>query len=175
MRERLTQEFAGATRQRLKRELLDRLDETHKFDPPESLVNDEFDLMWNSIKSEMDSSGKTFADEDTTEEKAKEDYRKIADRRVRLGLVLSEIGDKNKITVTDDEVSRAVIDLRGQGRRFHPRACAGHREEGVPRGTAQGRRRQDRRLIARLLKAIPDRPRAGGGDPILWTPIRLFC
>ena len=114
MRERLTQEFAGATRQRLKRELLDRLDETHKFDPPESLVNDEFNLMWNSIKSEMDSSGKTFADEDTTEEKAKEDYRKIADRRVRLGLVLSEIGDKNKITVTDDEVSRAVIDRARQ-------------------------------------------------------------
>src|SRR6185312_13550612 len=75
MRERLVQEFAGATRQRLKRELLDRLDETHKFGAPESLVNDEFDLMWNSIKSEMDSSGKTFADEDTTEEKAKEDYR----------------------------------------------------------------------------------------------------
>jgi trigger factor len=58
----------------------------------------------------MDSSGKTFADENTTEEKAREEYRGIADRRVRLGLVLSEIGEKNKITVTDDEVSRAVIE-----------------------------------------------------------------
>ena len=58
----------------------------------------------------MESSGKTFADEDTTEEAAQEEYRKIADRRVRLGLVLSEIGEKNKITVTDDEVSRAVIE-----------------------------------------------------------------
>ncbi len=66
--------------------------------------------MWNSIKAEMESSGKTFADENTTEEAAKEEYRKIADRRVRLGLVLSEIGEKNKITVTDDEVSRAVIE-----------------------------------------------------------------
>ena len=66
--------------------------------------------MWNSIKAEMESSGKTFADEDTTEEAAKEEYHKIADRRVRLGLVLSEIGEKNKITVTDDEVSRAVIE-----------------------------------------------------------------
>ncbi len=47
--------------------------------------------------------GKTFADENTTEEAAKEEYHKIADRRVRLGLVLSEIGEKNKITVTDDE------------------------------------------------------------------------
>ena len=114
MRERLTQEYAGATRQKLKRELLDRLDETHKFDPPESLVNDEFDLMWKSIHAEMESAGKTFADEDTTEDEAKTEYRKIADRRVRLGLVLSEIGDKNKITVTDDEVSRAVIERARQ-------------------------------------------------------------
>ena len=66
--------------------------------------------MWNSIKAEMESTGKSFADENTTEEAAKEEYRKIADRRVRLGLVLSEIGEKNKITVTDDEVSRAVIE-----------------------------------------------------------------
>src|SRR4051794_6068580 len=109
-RERLTQEFAGATRQRVKRTLLDRLDETHRFDAPPSLVEEEFTLMWNSIKAEMESNGKSFADEDTTEEAAREEYRKIADRRVRLGLVLSEIGDKNKITVTDDEVSRAVIE-----------------------------------------------------------------
>jgi trigger factor len=110
LRERLAAEYAVATRQRVKRTLLDRLDETHKFEAPPSLIDEEFNLMWNSIKAEMDSSGKTFADENTTEEAAKEEYRGIADRRVRLGLVLSEIGEKNKITVTDDEVSRAVID-----------------------------------------------------------------
>jgi trigger factor len=109
-RERLTAEFAGATRQRVKRILLDRLDEAHRFEAPPSLVGEEFRLMWDSIKAEMESSGKTFADEDTTEQAAEEEYRKIADRRVRLGLVLSEIGEKNKITVTDDEVSRAVIE-----------------------------------------------------------------
>ncbi|WP_316394139.1 trigger factor [Bradyrhizobium sp. 33ap4] len=113
-RERLTAEFAGATRQKVKRALLDRLDESHKFEAPPSLVTEEFNLMWNSIKAEMDSSGKTFADENTTEEAAKEEYHKIADRRVRLGLVLSEIGEKNKITVTDDEVSRAVIERARQ-------------------------------------------------------------
>jgi trigger factor len=113
-RERLTAEFAGATRQRVKRMLLDRLDESHRFEAPPSLVEEEFNLMWNSIKAEMESSGKTFADEDTTEEAAKEEYHKIADRRVRLGLVLSEIGEKNKITVTDDEVSRAVIERARQ-------------------------------------------------------------
>ena len=109
-RERMAAEFAGATRQRVKRILLDRLDETHRFEAPPSLVDQEFEVMWNSIKSEMEAGGKTFADEDTTEEAAKEEYRKIADRRVRLGLVLSEIGEKNKITVTDDEVGRAVIE-----------------------------------------------------------------
>ncbi|MBR0688569.1 trigger factor [Bradyrhizobium manausense] len=113
-RERLTAEFAGATRQRVKRALLDRLDEAHRFEAPPSLVDEEFNLMWNSVRAEMDSAGKTFADEDTTEDKAKEEYRKIADRRVRLGLVLSEIGEKNKITVTDDEVGRAVIERARQ-------------------------------------------------------------
>lgn len=113
-RERLAAEFAGATRQRVKRALLDRLDEAHRFEAPPSLVDEEFNLMWNSVKAEMDSAGKTFADENTTEDAAKEEYRKIADRRVRLGLVLSEIGEKNKITVTDDEVGRAVIERARQ-------------------------------------------------------------
>ena len=113
-RDRISAEFAGATRQRVKRILLDRLDETHRFEAPPSLVDEEFNLMWNSIKSEMEAGGKTFADEGTTEDAAKEEYRKIADRRVRLGLVLSEIGEKNKITVTDDEVGRAVIERARQ-------------------------------------------------------------
>jgi trigger factor len=120
-RARLTAEFAGATRQRVKRMLLDRLDEAHRFEAPPSLVDEEFNLMWNSIRAEMESGGKTFADEDTTEEAAKEEYRKIADRRVRLGLVLSEIGEKNKITVTEDEVSRAVIE--------RARSMPGHEKE----------------------------------------------
>jgi len=114
MRERLTQEFAAASRRRVKRALLDRLDETHRFEPPPSLVEEEFNLMWNSIKAEMESTSKSFADENTTEEAAREEYRKIADRRVRLGLVLSEIGEKNKISVTDEEVSRALIERARQ-------------------------------------------------------------
>ena len=113
-RERLVAEFAVTTRQRVKRMLLDRLDETHRFEAPPSLIEEEFNLMWTSIKAEMESRGKTFADEDTTEEAAREEYHKIADRRVRLGLVLSEIGEKNKITVSEDEVSRAVIERARQ-------------------------------------------------------------
>ena len=113
-RERLSAEFTAATRQKVKRTLLDRLDEAHQFEAPPTLIEEEFTLMWNSIKAEMELSGKTFADENTTEEASQEEYRKIADRRVRLGLVLSEIGEKNKITVTDDEVSRSVIERARQ-------------------------------------------------------------
>jgi len=114
VRERMKTEYAMVSRQRVKRKLLDRLDEAHRFDPPPSLVEDEFKLMWESIKAEMASAGKSFADEDTTEDKAMEDYRKIADRRVRLGLVLSEIGEKNAITVSEDEVGRAVVERARQ-------------------------------------------------------------
>ena len=113
-RERIRQEFDGATRQKVKRQLLDQLDEAHKFAPPETLVTQEFDVMWESITKEMESVKRTFADEETTEEKAREDYRKIADRRVRLGLVLSEIGEKNNITVTEEEVSRALVERARQ-------------------------------------------------------------
>jgi len=94
--------------------LLDRLDESHRFEAPPSLVEEEFNLMWNSIKAEMESNGKTFADEDTTEEAAKEEYHKIADRRVRLGLVLSEIGEKNKDHGHRRRSQRSVIERARQ-------------------------------------------------------------
>jgi trigger factor len=70
--------------------------------------------LWKVALAELQREGKTFADEGTTEEDAKADYRKIADRRVRLGLVLAEIGDKNNIKVTDDEVTRAVVERARQ-------------------------------------------------------------
>jgi trigger factor len=113
-RQRIRQEYDNATRQRVKRQLLDQLDKAHEFGPPQSLVDQEFELMWQSITSEMASTNRTFADENTTEEKAKEDYRKIADRRVRLGLVLSEIGEKNNIAVTEDEVGKAMVERARQ-------------------------------------------------------------
>nr|Q07NN7.1 RecName: Full=Trigger factor; Short=TF; AltName: Full=PPIase [Rhodopseudomonas palustris BisA53] len=113
-RGRLAAEYAGVSRQRVKRALLDRLDEAHQFEAPATLVEQEFEALWRSIVGEMTSTGSTFESENTTEDAAKEEYRKIADRRVRLGLVLSEIGEKNKIQVTDDEVSRAVMERARQ-------------------------------------------------------------
>jgi trigger factor len=114
VKDRITREHAAMSRQKIKRGLLDELDKMHKFDPPPTLVEEEFDRVWKSVLQELENERKTFADENTTEEKAKAEYRAIAERRVRLGLVLAEIGEKNNITVSDDELSRAVMDRARQ-------------------------------------------------------------
>jgi len=114
VRESISREHAGMSRQKLKRALLDELDKMHKFDPPPTLVEDEFERVWKSVLSELETEHKTFADEGTTEEKAKAEYRAIAERRVRLGLVLAEVGEKNNITVAEDELNRAVMERARQ-------------------------------------------------------------
>jgi trigger factor len=114
VKERIGREHAGATRNRLKRQLLDALDERHKFELPPTLVTQEFDNVWQTVESDLKQQGRTFADEGTTEDEARAEYRKIAERRVRLGLVIAEIGDKNQIKVTDEEVQRAVVDRARQ-------------------------------------------------------------
>jgi len=95
--------------EKVKRQILDQLDEMYKFDTPAGLVDAEFDNIWRQIYTDLAQSGKTFADEDTTEEEAREEYRKLAERRVRLGLVLSEIGEKAGVEVTEEEMQRALF------------------------------------------------------------------
>ena len=114
VKERIAREHTGASRQKLKRQLLDQLDSMHKFSPPPTLVEDEFNNVWSAIESDLKQQGRSFADEGTTEEKAREEYRAIAGRRVRLGLVLAEIGEKNNIKVSDDELSRAIVERARQ-------------------------------------------------------------
>jgi trigger factor len=109
VRERIAREHTGASRRKIKRALLDQLDGHHKFDPPPTLVEEEFKNVWSAIENDLKQQGRTFADEGTTEEKAREEYRAIAERRVRLGLVLSEIGEKSNLTVTDEQLTQAVV------------------------------------------------------------------
>ena len=139
----------------------------HKFALPPTLAEEEFKNVWSAVEKDLKAQGRTFADEGTTEDKAREEYRSIAERRVRLGLVLAEIGEKNNITVTEDEITRAIVerarqipgqragglgvlsqesrrggetaraDLRREGRRFPARARHRDREEGLARGIAQ--------------------------------------
>ncbi|WP_374622842.1 trigger factor [Devosia sp.] len=96
-------------RQAVKRQILDALDDGHKFDVPEQLVEAEFNTIWQRVVHEVEHHGRSFEDEGTTEDAAKEQYRRIAERRVRLGLVVAEIGNQNKVEVTEEEHQQALI------------------------------------------------------------------
>jgi trigger factor len=110
----LQRELDGATKSRLKKLLLDALDERHSFELPPSLTEAEFEGVWRNVTRQLEQSKGSFEAEGTTEEKARDDYRKIAERRVRLGLILSEIGTENQIRITDDELRRAMFDRARQ-------------------------------------------------------------
>lgn len=109
IRDQIENEIANHGRMKLKRELLDALDEAYSFELPPTLVEREFEVIWKQVEGDLEKAGKTFEDEDTTEEKAREDYQKIAERRVRLGLLLAEIGERNEIKLSDEEVNRALM------------------------------------------------------------------
>ena len=113
--EQIKRSYDDASRMKLKRELLDELDKAHAFELPASLVETEFEQIWAQLTNSLKGQGKTLADEGKTEDEAKAEYRKIAERRVRLGLVLGEIGEKNEITVSQEELRRALIE---QARRY---------------------------------------------------------
>ena len=108
VREQLKSDFARASRLHMKRRILDALDTTHSFALPPGMVQGEFDGIWSQVEAELTREGKTAADEGKTEDELKKEYRDIAERRVRLGLVLAKLGEQNGITVTGDEVQRAV-------------------------------------------------------------------
>ena len=110
VKDQISGQYAAQTRQKVKRQLLDKLNGLHQFELPQGMVEQEFDNIWNQITKDLEDAGKTFEDEDSTEEKAREDYRKLAERRVRLGLVLAEIGEKAEVEITEEEMQRAVYD-----------------------------------------------------------------
>lgn len=110
VRGQIESQYGSVTRQKVKRQILDQLDELYQFETPERLVDAEFENIWRQINTDLQQAGKTFADEDTTEEEARAEYRKLAERRVRLGLVLSEIGEKAGVQVSDDEMQRSLFE-----------------------------------------------------------------
>src|SRR5690606_13875452 len=137
VREQMESALASMGRQHMKRQVLDALDDGHKFDVPAQLVDAEFNTIWQRVEHEIQSHGRSFEDEGTTEEEAKEQYKRIAERRVRLGLVVAEIGNVNEVQVSDEEHKQALItELRrfpGQEQqvydfyRKNPQALAGLR------------------------------------------------
>ncbi len=108
-------EYEQAARSKLKRQLLDALEKAHDFTLPPTLVDSEFAGIWQQVEQGLKQAGKTFADEGKSEDEMRVEYRAIAERRVRLGLVIGEIGEQNKIQVSQDELRRALVE---QARRF---------------------------------------------------------
>ena len=109
VRGQMESQYGSFTRAKVKRQILDELDEKTKMEMPEQMVEQEFNNIWGQMQSELERSGRTFEDEDTTEAKAKKEYQKLAERRVRLGLVLADIGEKVDIQVSEEEMQQAVF------------------------------------------------------------------
>ena len=103
--DRIGQDYAQVSRSMVKRQLLDKLADTHKFEVPEGLVENEFNAIWQRIE-EAKKNGEKLEDD---EEKMKKDYREIAVRRIRLGLLLADVGRSNSIDVTPEELNQAVM------------------------------------------------------------------
>jgi trigger factor len=108
VREQLESEYKIACRLRLKRQLLDKLAASHDFEVPPSLLEDEFNAIWRQIEADRAAGHLDPEDKDKSEDELKAEYRAIATRRVRLGLLLSEIGRRANVEVKQDEMARAM-------------------------------------------------------------------
>ncbi len=125
IREEQGREYKEISRMRLKRALLDVLHDEHDFDVPEILVENEFQAIWSQFeerrkqeaqgKGDGDTTAKTDAEKNKSDDEHKEDFRAIAERRVQLGLLLAEIGRINNIQVGQDDINRAMVQ---QAQRF---------------------------------------------------------
>ena len=109
LRDNLNQQYKGAARFKLKRALLDELDKGHDFPLPPKMVEAEFEGIWGQVQADKEAGRLPEEDAKKTEKKLKDEYRKIAERRVRLGLVLAEIGRANNVQVTDQELNNAIM------------------------------------------------------------------
>jgi trigger factor len=108
VRDQLKQDFSRQSRMHLKRRILDALDQTHSFPLPSGMVEQEFEGIWRAVQAELEREGNSADEAEKSEEDLRKEYHDIAERRVRLGLVLARIGEQNGIQVAPDEVNRAA-------------------------------------------------------------------
>jgi trigger factor len=109
IRTQLANQYAGASRFKTKRALLDELDKAHSFELPPRMVEAEFATIWRQVEQDREAGSLAEDDKDKSEEQLREEYRKIAERRVRLGLVLAEIGRRENVSVSDAELNQALM------------------------------------------------------------------
>lgn len=115
IREEMTKEYDGVAKARLKRALLDALSDSYDFEVPQGLLDMEFDSIWKQFEAMKKQGRVEKEDEEKDEDELKAEYRTIAERRVRLGLLLSEVGKKHDITVAEEDVRAAIM---GEARRY---------------------------------------------------------
>ncbi len=109
VRQRIANDYAAVARSRLKRQLLDALAERHQFETPPGLVEAEFSAIWSQIEADRARGRVDAEDAGKSEDQLRQEYRDIAIRRVKLGLLLSEVGRLNNIQVSNEEMNRAVV------------------------------------------------------------------
>jgi trigger factor len=109
LREQMEAEFDGQSKMKLKRAILDALDEKHNFELPPKMVEAEFTNIWNQVQAEKEAGQLDEDDAKKSDDDLKSDYRKIAERRVRLGLVLAEMGQKADVQISNEELQGALI------------------------------------------------------------------
>ncbi len=110
LREEIEHELNSITQARIKRKLLDALAEAHDFAVPEGMVEMEFDAIWKQVSEDRAQGRIDPSDAGKDEETIKADYRALAVRRVRLGLLLADVGQKNKITVKQEDLNQALME-----------------------------------------------------------------
>ncbi len=105
----LNKEYANIARMHTKRALLDALAEAHSFDVPQGMVDMEFDAIWKQFEEAKKNNQLDEDEKSKSEEDLKAEYRQIAERRVRLGLLLAEVANENKITLSKEDLTNAVM------------------------------------------------------------------
>ena len=108
LEDRIQQDFDSAARMKLKDSLLDVLEKKHKFELPESMVNQEFDQMWNQLQQQLDQQKKELNDLELSEKEIRKNYTEISEKRVCTGLLIAEIGNQNNIQLEDNDINKAL-------------------------------------------------------------------
>ena len=108
IRSRIAEDYAAASKIKLKRQLLDKLDEQYNFEVPASMVNAEFDNIEKQYKRAKELNQLDEHEKNTPEKDLMEEYKKIATRRVKLGLLLAEVGENAKIKVLPEDMNAAI-------------------------------------------------------------------
>ena len=101
-------ELDNVSKMVVKKDLIEQLDKIHKINLPEGLVNYEFENIWAKFNDDKSKGLIDKSDKNKKEDELKKEYKSIAERRVKVGLVLAKIGEDNKITVTDDDIKKAI-------------------------------------------------------------------